>query len=140
MSGDREKLVELLRQCVMQNITTDPDRWDAIIAVDYDSMADHLLAGGVIILPCKVGDWVWRLSTKHISKVKYIESTKISRIAVDANAVWLFCECNPISRCTFGKTVFLTREDAEAALKERAAGGVGPYECGEENGNEKRSD
>ena len=46
---DREKLVELLRQCVMQNVTTDPDCWDAIIDVDYGKMADSLLESGVAV-------------------------------------------------------------------------------------------
>ena len=45
----KEKLVELLRRCVMQNVTTDPDCWDAIIDVDYGKMADHLLANGVTV-------------------------------------------------------------------------------------------
>ena len=44
----KEKLVELLRQCVMQNITLDLDCWDAI-DVNYDQMADSLMESGVIV-------------------------------------------------------------------------------------------
>ena len=51
---DREKLVELLRKCVTQNITTDPDIWDGIVDVNYGGMADLLLARGVIVLPCRI--------------------------------------------------------------------------------------
>ena len=45
----KEKLVELLRHCVTQNITLDPDAWDAVIAVDYGKMADSLMESGVTI-------------------------------------------------------------------------------------------
>lgn len=112
----REKLIELVEAAhnavPLEYVDDETKTLRDCIAAE----ADYLLAHGVIVLPCKVGDTVWRVSTKHISKVKYIEKTKVSRIAVD-DAIWLFCECAPIARCTFGKTVFLTREEAEAALK-----------------------
>lgn len=77
---------------------------------------DKLLEYGVIVPPCRVGDKVYRISTKINTKVKYIQETTISRIAIDNEGIWLFCTCNPIAKCVFGKTVFLTREEAEAAL------------------------
>ena len=73
----------------------------------------------IVELPCKVGDEVYRISTKYRTKRKYIQGTRISRIAIDVDGIWLFCECNLIAKCVFGKTVFLTREEAEKALKER---------------------
>ena len=83
---------------------------------DYN-IADHLLANGVIVPPCKVGDTVYRISTRAHTKMRYIQETTISRIAIDKDGIWLFCACNPVARCVFGKTVFLTREEAEQALK-----------------------
>ena len=73
----------------------------------------------IVELPCKVGDTVYRISTMHHTKRKYIQETRISRIAIDVDGIWLFCNCNPIAKCVFGKTVFLTREEAEKALRER---------------------
>lgn len=81
---------------------------------------DKLLEYGVIVPPCKVGDKVYRISTKINTKAKYIQETTISRVAIDSDDVWLFCVCNPIAKCVFGKNVFLIREEAEAALKGRA--------------------
>lgn len=81
-----------------------------------EKLTDYLLENGVIVPPCKVGDDVYRLSTKA-NRIKYIQATTISRIAIDNDGIWLFCECNPIARCVFGKTVFLTKEKAEKALK-----------------------
>lgn len=59
-------------------------------------------------LPCKVGDTVYRL--------QYIEPTPgrfiVGVAEIKFSLIWLE---------EFGNTVFLTREDAEAALKERRA-------------------
>lgn len=47
---DREKLVELIEQVYYCSI---------------EELADHLLANGVIVLPCKVGDEVWGIRSYH---------------------------------------------------------------------------
>ena len=91
--------------------------YDNILGIDCGTIADHLLANGVVVLPCKVGDTVYRISQKFCTKTKYVQKTKISRITIDDDGIWLFCECNPTAKCIFGKTVFLTREEAEAALE-----------------------
>lgn len=64
------------------------------------------------ILPCKPGDMVWRIcgqrGKKHVAqrRVESIEYTVSGEIWIHSTA----CD-------VFGKTVFLTREEAEAALK-----------------------
>ena len=64
------------------------------------------------VLPCKPGDMVWRIcgprGKKHIAqrRVESIEYTVSGEIWIHSTA----CD-------VFGKTVFLTREEAEAALK-----------------------
>ncbi len=72
--------------------------------------------------PCKVGDVVYRISTKHMTKMRYIQETKICRIAITKEGMQFFCECNVIAPCVFGKTVFLTKEEAEEKLKEQNNG------------------
>lgn len=61
--------------------------------------------GRVVILPCKVGDTVYRL--------QYIEQTlgrfTVGAVPIKFALIWLE---------EFGKTVFLTREEAEKALAE----------------------
>ena len=109
----RERLIELIDRYTegcLENICQ---------PYGTDGLADYLLENGVVMLPVKVGDTVFRISTRFYTKIKYIEKTKISRIALDNDETWLFCECNPTSKTVFGKTVFLTREEAEQALKER---------------------
>lgn len=72
--------------------------------------------GGVIELPCKVGDKVW---TNWCGYPK-------EYIVVDIYICEYFVRYKVQTGATFepkdvGKTVFLTREAAEAALKEREA-------------------
>lgn len=61
--------------------------------------------GRVVVLPCKVGDTVYRL--------QYIEQTPrritVGVVPIKFALIWLE---------EFGKTVFLTREEAEKALAE----------------------
>lgn len=61
--------------------------------------------GRVVILPCKVGDTVYRL--------QYIEQTPgrftVGVVPIKFALIWLE---------EFGKTVFLSREEAEKALQE----------------------
>lgn len=110
---ERERLIEILSE--IDYIFAD-DSGRAIDTMEF--VADYLLENGVIVPPVKVGDMVYRISTKSCTKMKYIQKTKVSRIAIDNDGTWIFCECNPISKCVFGKTVFLTKEEAEQALKE----------------------
>ena len=100
-------------------------------------IADHLLANGVIMPPCKVGDTVYylddivwdsecsdcehyliggfgdpsecmrtRYGNKHPDCIKIIEKV----VTQHDIYWWLYSK-------SFGKTVFLTREEAEKALK-----------------------
>lgn len=68
--------------------------------------------GRLLILPCKPEDMVWRIcgqrGKKHVAqrRVESIEYTASGEIWIHSTA----CD-------VFGKTVFLTREEAEAALK-----------------------
>ena len=81
-----ERLVELLEQTGMLD-----SKSRCRIA------AEELLANGVIVPPCKVGDIVYVISKGNI--LPYYE---IKYLLPDY----------------FGKTVFLTKEEAEAKLKE----------------------
>ncbi len=90
-----------------------------------EHLADHLLAGGVIVLPCKVGATVF--VTDII--VGSIVECEVVVFEVDEDGVggmeYRVPEEIPnitsIATLTteIGKTVFLTREEAEKALAER---------------------
>lgn len=80
----------------------------AAIANHRENYIDKLAAyedaeeqGRLVILPCKVGETVWRVNFDKRRK-------RIEEIRFDVNVY-----------NAFGKTVFLTREEAEAALQEK---------------------
>lgn len=69
-------------------------------------------------LPCKVGDTVWEYNYFGLRKYK------VTRIGFDRSGYLYFdCDCGITYgfRCfikDFGKTVFITKEEAKAKLKE----------------------
>ena len=87
--------------------------------------AEHLLElvkaeqdGRLVVLPVKIGDKIFRLFGGEITEL--LVSNVIYR-AAGGDASKALVECIPFHRVywheSFGKTVFLTREDAEAALE-----------------------
>jgi hypothetical protein len=80
-----------------QALGVEPSRLRELAEADKD--------GRVLILPCKVGDTVYRL--------QYIEQTPgrftVGVVPIKFALIWLE---------EFGKTVFLSREEAEKALQE----------------------
>lgn len=82
-----------------------------------EKIADYLIQNGVVLLPCKVGDVVYRIMTSPHTKIKSIKETKVCRIAVDADGIYLFCQHCAATKSVLGKNVFLTAEEAKRALK-----------------------
>ena len=93
-------------------------------------LADHLLANGVIVPPCKVGDTLYDLTTVDTEKelnVNEIFCGTAQGFSFDGKTIWIsasytnglfyYHRSNEI-----GKTVFLSRELAEKALSERSNG------------------
>ena len=80
-------------------------------------IADHLLANGVIVPPCKVGDTVYSC----IGRPYKVEKITIKR---DQDHMTIVLDSALSGRLIvyendFGQIVFLTREEAEKALAER---------------------
>jgi len=80
-----------------------------------ERIADHLIANGVIVPPCKVGDIVYSINKKALGG-----HWEDNRYIVDVWSEYKVCEI-PFSltlwECGW-KGIFLTREKAEQALKE----------------------
>lgn len=79
----------------------------------------------VVILPCKVGDTIYVIAQVLRDHGVHSEISPIQITGIGGNAlnkVWLVSMVNRheirISPSEFGKTVFLTREEAEKALRE----------------------
>lgn len=95
---DRDRLIELLDIIIQPGQKTLGD------------IADYLLANGVIVPPVKVGDTVYRVCKRKYDVDGY-GMQWFEDWGIVANAFHLRM-LNEI-----GKTVFLTKEEAEAKLK-----------------------
>lgn len=114
---DRDRLIELLKgaETKVSEVLSTPLALEEWLGM----YADHLLANGVIVPPCKVGDTVYfdtylrgdsvGVRPHKVIEVKCVIITEPSKGGIGAE----------ISDWDFGKTVFFTREEAEKALKER---------------------
>lgn len=81
-----------------------------------EEIAEHLLANGVIVPPCKVGDTVYYLARNLHTKLTKIRTGTVTRIAITEDGIDLFAD-NWGAKLPYGKRSFLTKEEAEAALK-----------------------
>ena len=90
-----------------------------------ERIADYLLANGIIVPPCKVGDTVyypWIYDGQCGIAFSKVESIKIYVNGLPIAVVEDWKSDMPMPICfntdDFGKTVFLTKEEAKEKLKE----------------------
>lgn len=141
---ERERLIELIANAPKIEIPFG-SRAQGRTYQNIQNIADYLLANGVIVPPCKAGDTVYVISE---SRVKEAEIDEIQRRRNDTK-IFVAFECNEedcdscpfnalrqkfcgewycdnddgsaeLAEEDFGKTVFLSREEAEKALTERS--------------------
>ena len=110
---DRDRLIELVNKAKEEyaNDITDHTETDYIV--------ECLLNNDVIVPPCKVGDMVYCLIQGFENPLK----ATVNRITVQKDAVIISCSVlgyfgQSYMATDFGKTVFLTKEEAEEKLKE----------------------
>ena len=105
----RDRLIELLEKADQTVIGFS-------INGDVEVLADELLAEGVIIPPCKVGDIVYTINRRHPKKwkVHFIGYNSQGEFKMHI-ATEKFTEMLEVWDYAIGKTVFLTREAAEKA-------------------------
>ena len=112
---------------------------DKILSIPYISndgaaaLADYLLSEGVILPPCKVGQTVFRITKLYNGETIIVEGYAFEFAITHESSesdkyrfyFWAKPDKSHASReysiwcefIDFGKTVFLTREEAEQALK-----------------------
>lgn len=104
----RERLIEIINN----SVDGCSRHWAGIIA-------DGLLENGVVVLPCKVGDSIYKIwggksvtefEVGHID-IDFLPQIEFSYRKRNGTGYYHFSKSEDI-----GKTVFLTREEAEAAL------------------------
>lgn len=119
MTSEREKLMEMLeaahKSCCVPTFFSMAEVYELI----FMQMAEYLTANGVIVPPCKVGQTVYVINSLWVSEYT------VKEIAYDDIFMRFYCsneeyaiECRNFMFFDerIGKTVFLSREDAEKAL------------------------
>ena len=123
---DRDRLIELLKKA--QNAFCDicaecaEDGYKTHEPFE-EYFADYLIANGVIVPPCKVGAEIFGVFDNDDEQRKEIYEGKVLCFSLDENnLLWAkmrYKNCLTYWHTIddFGKTVFLTKEEAEKALE-----------------------
>jgi hypothetical protein len=112
----REKLVELLKEADANPYNREITNFEDIM----EMIADYLMSNNVVVLPCKAGDIIYIIG-EITSQIVYDTINHIMyngeefRLATDSGFLVLVEQ-------QLGKTVFLTKPEAEAKLKEMRDG------------------
>ena len=103
---ERERLIELLRGRQAYGKTA-----FSIYPISNEEIADYLLANGVIVPLCKVGDVVYQTDGIRIYELDIFD------IYFHKNKLYYESESIAFDSDAIGKRIFLTKEEAEQALK-----------------------
>lgn len=112
----REKLIDIIAGSPVTSI------------VSYEStreLAAHLLANGVLVSPCRCGDTLYDIYEAFYNGEGDARALKVTDIHIHLdkrNKAWIIIGGYYFALDDFGKTVFLTREEAEEALEKRKGG------------------
>lgn len=120
---DRDRLIELLLKCNKDNDVLSCFNERPRKKQSAEIIADYLIANGVIVPQCKVGDLVYVIRRKEKrNKGGYWNAIcftkKVMQTAIKDGTAYI--DCKRATKTDFsliGKTVFLTREDAKKALE-----------------------
>ena len=115
----REKLVELLKEAPY-NIFD-----NKLGGMLFDSclgmVADHLINNGVTVLPVQVGDRLYEVTGRKTISVYKVKAIRVELFGLfiewDIVEGFVWQSLSGINAGEIGKTVFLTREEAEKALE-----------------------
>lgn len=119
----RDRLIELIRSVPKINFPIG-SRAQGKTYQTAANFADHLLANGVIVPPCKVGTVVYVLRSQTSNgKNLYLREERIDHYRTFGERSFMCFESGRLSVSSdqWDRDVFLTPEEAEKALAERSA-------------------
>lgn len=136
---DRERLVELIGSKVCEEYSPSCDEYEPHTCekcyanfCKVGDLADAILADGWMRPPCKVGDTVYYFSHRPLNlsvQANTVYEAIVVRIVTTRLGTQLVIQIRNEHGCTevpdirsWGKTVFGSREEAEAKLKEGGKG------------------
>ena len=112
--GDRDRLIEILQDTLHE--------WECDVSIKtLTEIAEHLLANGVIVPPCKVGDTLYEITSRNTISEYEVTAIRIElfNVFIDWKLTQGFVDryISDMPVGEIGKTVFLTREEAEKAFE-----------------------
>lgn len=110
MDNIREKLVKLIHDVI--DLAGRFDK-DGNYELNFGIIADQLIAHGVTVLPCKVGDAVWGI--KKYNRGYAVKQGVAYQMYFGENMRLCICVKN-VCRGEWGANVFATQKEAEQAL------------------------
>ena len=124
---DRDRLIELFKKTEytpFPEMTMKSNLGNQFTEYALNCIVDELLANGVIVPPCKVGDKTFLLLEKTSGGYDIVESKCVKIYENAFNRVYsMALACAEIGNTLefylndFGRWVFLTKEEAEERLK-----------------------
>lgn len=95
------------------------DRKVNIVEINNSTIADYLQANNVFVAPCEVGAVVYWAN----AKLERLLKGEVVSFSLQKDGLYAYCQYNEgltyshlVSDC-FGKTIFLTKEEAAQVLK-----------------------
>ena len=126
-TGLTPESVEVLKLSVMGKAITEIKEFNGLPVNRLRELAEADKDGRVVVLPCKVGDTLWVTGRDNVPREMALEAPDIRTVCTDEdNLCMSTCNRKPDGFCAYrlrndgadvGKSVFLTREEAEKALE-----------------------
>ena len=126
-TGLAPESVEALKLSMMGKTIAEIKEFNGLPVDRLRELAEADKEGRLVVLPCKVGDTVWVTGRDNVPREMRLTSPDIRTVCTDEdNLCMATCSRKPDGFCAYrlrndgtdiGKTVFLTREEAEKVLE-----------------------
>ena len=126
-TGLEPESVEALKLSMMGKAISEITEFDGLPIDRLRELAEADKNGRLVVLPCRVGEKLWVTGRDNVPREMELEPPDIRTVCTDEdNLCMSTCNRRPHGYCAYrlrndgtsiGKTVFLTREEAEKALE-----------------------
>jgi hypothetical protein len=121
-TGLTPESVEALKLSIMGKAITEITEFNGVPIARLKELAEADKDGRVVVPPCKVGDKLYEVTGRKTISVYKVKAIRVELFGLfiewDIVEGFVWQSLAGINAGEIGKTVFLTREEAEKALKE----------------------